>query len=102
MIILRSLMKIKIKDYFILKFIGMKIKTINRISILEMFSYCTVSVIFVMVVFNIIAVGGSGTIMNMLAYYTIPFYLIYIIYNLVLCGITVKAFNKLIGGRFEK
>ena len=48
MIILRSLMKIKIKDYFILKFIGMKIKTINRISILEMFSYCTVSVIFVM------------------------------------------------------
>lgn len=101
-IILRSLMKIKIKDYLILKFVGMKIKTINMISIMEMFSYCVISIVFVIAAFNIIAVCGNSVVTDMLAYYTIPFYLIYIIYNLSLCGITVKAFNKLLGGRLEK
>ena len=39
---------------------------------------------------------------DMLAYYTIPFYLIFIVYNLILCGVTVKAFNKLLVQRIIK
>lgn len=100
--ILRSLMKIKIKDYFVLKFIGMKLKTINRISIMEMFSYCTVTIVFVIAAANIIALCGSKVVTDMLAYYTIPFYLIFIVYNLILCGVTVKAFNKLLVQRMIK
>ena len=100
--ILRSLMKIKIKDYFVLKFIGMKLNTINKISIMEMFSYCAVTIVFVIVAANIIALCGSRVMIDMLAYYTIPFYLIFIVYNLILCGVTVKAFNKLLVQRMIK
>ena len=100
--ILRSLMKIKIKDYFVLKFIGMKLNTINKISIMEMFSYCAVTIVFVIVAANIIALCGSRVMIDMLAYYTIPFYLIFIVYNLILCGVTVKAFNKLLVQRIIK
>lgn len=100
--ILRSLMKIKIKDYFVLKFIGMKLNTINKISIMEMFSYCAVTIVFVIVAANIIALCGSSVMIDMLAYYTIPFYLVFIVYNLILCGVTVKAFNKLLVQRMIK
>ena len=100
--ILRSLMKIKIKDYFVLKFIGMKLNTINKISIMEMFSYCAGTIVFVIVAANIIALCGSSVMIDMLAYYTIPFYLIFIVYNLILCGVTVKAFNKLLVQRMIK
>ncbi len=94
--ILRSLMKIKIKDYFVFKFIGMKLRIINRISILEMFSYCVVTIVCVTAAANVIALCGSSVMTDILAYYTIPFYLIFIVYNLILCGVTVRAFNKLL------
>lgn len=100
-VIMRSLMKIKIKDYFVLKFIGMRIKTIKRISMLEMFAYCVSTIAAVILIFNMIALCGNKTVSDMLAYYTIPFYLIYIIYNLCLCGVTVSSFNKLLGGRLN-
>lgn len=101
-LILRSLMKIRIKDYFVLKFIGMRMQLIQRISFYEIGAYCVTAVILTVLLMWILRLAGVGILTDMMCYYRMDAYLVFIIYNLLLGALTVAAFNHLLKGRLKQ
>lgn len=100
-LILRSLMKIRIKDYFVLKFIGMKMQVIRRISYYEMLAYTAVAVIVTTVVMWGLRLAGIPVIQEIMWYYKISSWLLFILYNFLLTLLTVLFFNRLLKGRLN-
>lgn len=100
-LILRSLMKIRIKDYFVLKFIGMKLKVIRRISYFEMTVYTAIAVLIAIAVMWILRLSGLPIIQEIMWYYSINAYLIFVLYNFLLILLTVAFFNRLLKGRLN-
>ncbi len=100
-LILRSLMKIRIKDFFVLKFIGMKLKMINRISYFEMVAHCIAAMVITVVIAWILRFAGVGLITDMMWYVRWHTYVLFILYNLAVCMLTVAAFNHLLKGRLN-
>lgn len=100
-LILRSLMKIRIKDYFVLKFIGMKIKFIRRISYFEMLFYTAITIPVTILIMWILRLTGVSVITEILWYYDLSAYLLYILYNFLLILLTVFFFNRLLKGRLN-
>ena len=100
-LILRSLMKIRIKDYFVLKFIGMKLKLIRRISYFEMTAYTAAAVLISIIVMWILRLSGLPIIQEIMWYYDISAYLVFVLYNFLLILLTVAFFNRLLKGRLN-
>ncbi len=100
-LILRSLMKIRMKDYFVLKFIGMEMKMIRKISYLEIGVYCLVALILTIALMWGLRLAGIPIIAEMMWYYEARGYLIFVVYNLSLSAVTVAAFNRLLKGRLN-
>lgn len=100
-LILRSLMKIRVKDYFVLKFIGMKMQMIRKISYLEIGVYCLVAIAITIALMWGLRMAGIPIIEEMMWYYDLRAYIIFIVYNLLLSVLTVAAFNKLLKGRLN-
>lgn len=100
-LILRSLMKIRIKDFFVLKFIGMKLKMINRISYFEMTAHCITAMAITVIAAWILRLAGVGLITDMMWYVRWHTYVLFILYNLAVCVLTVAAFNHLLKGRLN-
>lgn len=98
-LILRSLMKIKIKDFFVMKSMGMQIHMINKISLFEMTRYCIEAILAAVVVMLGLYAAGITVIREMMIYYGVAAYLCFFIYNLLLEYVTVRSFNKLLKGR---
>lgn len=101
LLILRSLMKIRIKDYLVLKFIGMKLPIIKKISYYEMGAYTMIAMVITVVLMWILRAAGVSVIPDMMWYYTLPVYLLFVLYNLVLSAFTVAFFNRLLKGRLN-
>jgi ABC-type lipoprotein export system ATPase subunit len=100
-LILRSLMKIRIKDYFVLKFIGMKMQVIRKISYFEMGCYTIFSVLVTLVLMWILRLAGVPIIQEMMWYFNAGAYITYIAYNVLLIFLTVLFFNRLLKGRLN-
>ncbi len=100
-LILRSLMKIRIKDQFVMKNMGMKLRLADRIGYVEMFRYCLFAVVLAAVAMNLTGLGVP-VIHEMLYYYELPQYIVYVLYNLVTMILMVTAFNHLLRGRMDK
>lgn len=100
-LILRSLMKIRIKDYFVMKFIGMKMQVIRRISYFEMLAYTAVSIVITITLMWVLRLCGIPVIQEMMWYYEISSYLLFILYNILLTLLTVFFFNRLLKGRLN-
>ncbi len=100
-LILRSLMKIRIKDYFVLKFIGMKLKVIRRISYFEMTVYTAIAVLITIALMWILRLSGLPIIQEIMWYYSISAYLVFVLYNFLLILLTVAFFNRLLKGRLN-
>ncbi len=100
-LILRSLMKIRIKDFFVLKNMGMKMQIIKKISYYEIGFYCVLSVLITMIAMWALRVANISFICDMMWYYDLRAYLIFIFYNLFLSVLTVAAFNHLLKGRLN-
>ncbi|MCH5267679.1 MAG: ABC transporter ATP-binding protein [Lachnospiraceae bacterium] len=100
-LILRSLMKIRIKDQFVLKFMGMRMKLMCKIGYVEMRRYCIAAMIVVIAAIHGLAFY-KPMLREMLYYYEIPGYLLYIAYNMVAAMLMVAAFNHLLRGRMEE
>ena len=98
-LILRSLMKIKIKDFFVMKSMGMQIHMINKISLFEMTRYCIEAILAAVVVMLGLYAAGIPVIREMMIYYGVATYLCFFVYNLLLEYATVRSFNKLLKGR---
>ena len=100
-LILRSLMKIRVKDYFVMKFIGMRMQIINRISYFEILSYGVIAMVLTVGLMWILRLSGVAILDEMMWYYGFGAYLIFVVYNLVLNVLTVAAFNYLLKGRLK-
>ncbi len=100
-LILRSLMKIRIKDYFVLKFIGMKLGMIKRIGYYEMLAHAIAAIVLTVVAMWVMRYMGVSTIVDVMWYVETPAYLLFALYNLLLCVLTVAAFNHLLKGRLN-
>ena len=98
-LILRSLMKIKIKDFYVLKSMGMQFPVIQKINILEMTRYCVEAMAVIVAVMLLLNILGISMVHGMMIYYGALAYLAFVLYNLLLIEITVYAFNRLLRGR---
>lgn len=98
-LILRALMKIKIKDFYVLKSMGMRIGMIKKISFYEMTRYCIEAMVVTVIVMLILNIIGISMIGSMMIYYGVCAYATFFLYNFCLECITVWAFNRLLKGR---
>lgn len=101
-LILRSIMKIRIKDFFVMKSMGMQLPVIRQISIYEMTRYCVEAVVLAAVIMIILNIAGAPYITAMMIYYGLPASATYVFYNIILELVTVRAFNRLLTGRMTK
>ncbi len=95
-IIVRSFMKIKIKDYYILKFMGMKIREMKRISYFELGTHCIFSVIITLIAMIVLNLLKVPFIVEIMPYYKVSAILYYVLYNIGLMILTVFFFNRLL------
>lgn len=100
-LILRALMKIRLKDYFVLKFIGAKMQVIRKINYYEICGYCVTAMLMTVVIMCILWIAKVPVIWEMMWYYTSAAYLLFVLYNLLLSCLTVLAFNHLLKGRLN-
>lgn len=100
-LILRSIMKIRIKDYFVLKFIGMKMQIIKKISYFEMAIYTVAAVVMAVIVMWVLRLAGVGIIQDIMWYYNGTAYVLFVLYNFLLIFLTVASFNRILKGRLN-
>ena len=93
-LIIRSILKIKKKDYSVLRFIGMRRRQMGRITYLEMGIHCIAAVIVTAIIMVILQQTGVSFIRNMMFYYGIIGFVLFIVYNAVLLFLTVFFFNR--------
>ena len=102
LLILRAMMKIRIKEYFVLKFIGAKLSLINKISYFEMGIYTLVAMIITVILAFVLRSNGVKILDEIMWYYEWPAYLSFVVYNIVLILLTVFSFNRLLKGRLKQ
>lgn len=97
--ILRAFLKLKIKDFFILKSMGMQLEMLYKISLFELLRYCIEAMLMTIIIMVILSTAKVTFISSMIIYYGIGAFAAFILYNLLLEYIAVKAFNRLLKGR---
>ena len=100
-LILRSLMKIRVKDYFVLKFIGMKMQMIRKISFLEIGIYVAAAMAITIALMWVLNFAGVPLVAEMMWYYELKGYVAFVAYNIFLSVLTVASFNRLLKGRLN-
>lgn len=95
-LILRSIMKIRIKDFYVMKSMGMQMPIIGKISVYEMTRYCIEAVIMTAIIMIILNIIGIPYISAMMIYYGLAASTTYAAYNIILELITVWSFNRLL------
>ena len=93
-LIVRSILKIKKKDYSVLRFMGMSRKQLCRITYQEMGVHGIAAVIVTLIVMLILRQAGVAFIRNMLFYYSIIGIVGFLAYNIILMLLTVFFFNR--------
>ncbi len=99
LLILRSFMKIRRKDFAILKSMGMRIQMMRQISYFEMGAHCLMAMLLTVIVMWILRINGVEVldIANMMWYIRWYAYVPFVLYNLTLCVLTVASFNRYLG-----
>ncbi len=95
-LIVRSFMKIKIKDYYILKFMGMQLREMKRISYLEMGVHCVAAMATAAIVMVALDMAKVPFIMGIMDFYSVSGAIYFILYNVLLMILTVFFFNRLL------
>lgn len=93
-LIVRSILKIKKKDYSVLRFMGMRRKQLCRITYQEMGVHGIAAVIVTLIVMLILRQACVAFIRNMLFYYSIIGIVGFLAYNIILMLLTVFFFNR--------
>lgn len=101
-LILRSIMKIRIRDFFVMKSMGMQLPVIRKISFYEMTRYCVEALALTTGIMILLNLTGISLIHSMMIYYGVVTFATYVIYNLLLEFATVHSFNRLLEGRITK
>lgn len=93
-LIVRSILKIKKKDYSVLRFMGMRQKQLSRITYEEMGIYGAAAVVIALLMMFVLRQMGVSLIRNMMFYYSVIGVLAYFLYNAVLLFVTVFLFHR--------
>lgn len=101
-LILRSIMKIRIKDFFVMKSMGMQLPLIHQISFYEMTRYCVEAILMTVIIMNILNLSGIRYISTMMIYYGFIAAATYVLYNVILELATVRSFNRLLTGKMTR
>lgn len=100
-LVLRSFMKIRVKDFQVLKLIGMRMELLRKISYYEISVYCFTAVIAAIVVMWILRSAGVLFLQELMWYYRISTYVVSVLYNFAAGFLAVFFFNKLLTGRLK-
>ena len=92
-LILCSLMKLRGKDYYVWKFMGMDMKLMHRISYYEVGVYLLIAMLLAALLMQFVKLRFS-LIHEMLYYYEIPGCLCFIAYNLIVAILTAAVFHR--------
>ena len=95
-LIVRSFMKIKIKDYYILKFMGMQLREMKQISYMEMGVHCVAAMITAGIVMVALDMSKVPFIVGIMDFYSVSGVIYFVLYNVVLMILTVFFFNRLL------
>jgi ABC-type antimicrobial peptide transport system permease subunit len=93
-LIVRSIMKIRNKDFIVLGSIGMNHRTIKLMNLFEMYIYSAIAILAVIIAANGMSLFRVNYIVYMIKYFNAFTYSIYIILNLIAITITVWLFNR--------
>ena len=93
-LILRSMLKAKLDEFYVLKFMGMREHQLSRIVYRELMVYCVTAVIAVLIVTFAFSLPGSGLLFDSYQYMELPGILLFVIYNLILMWMTAAAFCR--------
>lgn len=93
-LIVRSILKIKKKDYSVLRFMGMKQKQLSRITYEEMGIHAAAAVVITLLIMFVLRQAGISFIQSMMFYYSVTGVLAYFLYNAVLLFATVFFFHR--------
>lgn len=100
-LILRAFLKIRIKDAFVLKFMGMKMQMIRSVTSYEILGYSVVAMGITLLFMWGLRMVGICAITEIL-WYMPPFsYALFCVYNLALNLLSVEAFHHLLKGRLQ-
>lgn len=91
-LILGSLMKLRGKDYYVWKFMGMETKLMHRISFYEMGVYLAAAMLLTVLLMQLVKLRFPF-IHEMIYYYEIPGCLCFIVYNFLVAVLAVAAFH---------
>lgn len=95
-LLIRSILKIKIKNYDVLKFMGMRMRQLGRITYLEMGVHCIASIVAAGLVMVVLFLMKIPFIVQMMQYYSLLGVLLFLAYNILLMVLTVFFFNRLL------
>lgn len=101
-LILRSIMKIRIRDFYVMKSMGMQLPVIRQISFYEMTRYCIEAILLTAILMIILNLLGIPYITSIMIYYGFIAFVTYVAYNIILELATVRAFNRLLTGKMLK
>jgi ABC-type antimicrobial peptide transport system permease subunit len=93
-LVLRSILMIKKKDYSILKFMGMRLRELKGIAYEEMGILCLAAVAVSLAVMVILWSFHLSLLRSIMPYYSLASLLLYVIYNLFLMAMTVFFFHR--------
>ena len=100
-LILRSMMKIKMKDYYVYQSMGMRLGIMKRINYYEMSRYCLEAMAVTILLMLLLNLFKIPLLNSMMIYYGGFAYGTFFLYNFGLECITVWFFNCLLKGRMR-
>lgn len=93
-IILRSMMKLRLKDFSIMRALGMPVSVMCRITYYEMLPYCIEAMILTAASMILLAYFHIPAVNGIIIYYCPLCCATYILYNFLLIHSTIWAFNR--------
>ena len=93
-LILRAMLKVKIEEFYVLKFMGMQQHQLRQIVYRELLVYCMAAVIAVLIVTFGVNMLGVGLLYESYQYMQLPGILLFVVYNLILMWMTASAFCR--------
>jgi len=101
-LIIRSFLRIKSRNFEVLNSMGMNYKTANKITYYELPIYALASSIIVICTAILDCTFGRGYLINLLKYFTIDSIIIFFAYNFLLAIMTAFAFNRYLRRKMER
>ena len=102
LLILRALLRSRLKDYDIMKFIGMKIGAIKKVGYIEMVCISIFCTFFTILGMNLLRLTGISLWKDMMWYYKFGTYVLFAIYVNISMLLTMVAFHASLKGRLQK